>query len=204
MKEQQNFVHGPLQPWEASQKDRELIERLLASTDPRDNAYGEAYANGYFVVEFGGATPEKCSAAVGEMDRLSEFEFRLGREINPSELSMMDCINLHALPGHGATPAESVLDAMSTLQEYLAKNPDDLSLYGSFEENGYRVEAYMPSSSKQPRQWTVRVFSLVEESEEPIRTDVIPMLYEPIFGADGSDVAALEDHVSTLMQQLAQ
>jgi hypothetical protein len=91
------------------------------------------------------------------------------------------------------------------VQKALAKrteelDPEALDPYGSFVENGYRVEAFMPRNSEQPTQWTVKVFK--EGEEEPLRIETIPMMHEPIFGVDIDDESALENKVAEIMLEL--
>jgi hypothetical protein len=43
MSSKPELIQGPILPWAPSQADNELIDRLLASDNPLDNIYGQAY-----------------------------------------------------------------------------------------------------------------------------------------------------------------
>jgi hypothetical protein len=116
------LIQGPVPNWQPSENDKTLIERLAASDNPLDNAYGEAYRQGFFVQEFAGPESTKPFAAVGELSKLAVVGFRLGKEIDPMKLSMGDCMELGALPGTGETRAESVLEALKQALEYRNRN----------------------------------------------------------------------------------
>lgn len=73
-----------------------------------------------------------------------------------------------------------------------------MELYGSFEERGYKVEAYMPSSPKEPLEWLVKAYKKGKLVKE-IR---IPMFYEPIFGVDVDDAKTLEEKTDELLKLL--
>ncbi len=63
-----------------------------------------------------------------------------------------------------------------------------MKLYDEFEERGYKVQAFIPTSSSE-RNWIVKAFKdgiLVQEIE-------IPMNIEPRFGVDSNDLRALEE-----------
>ena len=73
-----------------------------------------------------------------------------------------------------------------------------MKLYGSFEEKGYQVEAYIPSSSSEPMQFHLKALKdgkLVKEMK-------IPLNHEPIFGVDTEDHQNLEAKTEELMQSL--
>jgi hypothetical protein len=187
---------------EPSPEDIELTESLLASDDELERAYGEAYQAGCFVKEFGGDSEEQGLAGVGEMETLFRIEQQTGEEINPAELSLGDCVAL-AYPGSGRTRAESVRDGLRQVLEARekAKKPEELDLYSSFTENGYKVEAFMPRSSSQTLQWTLKVTR--DGEEEPCHTETFPMLHEPIFGVYDDDQTTLEEQTDRIMRELA-
>jgi hypothetical protein len=106
------LIPGPVQKWEPSEEGRATIEKLLASEDELDNAYGEAYSQHCYVKEF------TSIAAVGEFDHLVEAEVRLGIELNVSELTMGECVELGACPGTGSTRAEAVRDGLRQVLEF--------------------------------------------------------------------------------------
>lgn len=198
------LIHGPVPNWVPTEEFKTKIETMLESDDDLVRAYGEVYQAGCFVTEFGGSDETRGIAAVGEMTAVEVAEFRLGQEIDPSKLSMADCMELRAYPGTGSTRTERVQDGLRQALEERDKerDPDTLDLFGSFTENGYRVDALMPRNSQQPRQWTVRVY--VEGQEDVFREETIAMLHEPIFGVDEDDKAALEARVDLLMKELSQ
>jgi len=193
------LIHGPVPIWQPSAEDIAVTERLLASEDELDNAYGEVYQEHCFVQEFAGI------AAVGEMQRLAVAEFRLGTEIDRTKLGMGDCMSLGAYPGTGDSRAERVREGLRLILEERIKDKNQvtLDLFGAFTENGYRVEAYMPRNAKQPTQWTIKVFREGEEGE-PIRVEIAPMIYAPVYGVDVGDKATLETRVEEIMQELTQ
>ena len=70
--------------------------------------------------------------------------------------------------------------------------------YGSFEESGYKITAFMPSGDHEPREWYV-TFENEGLAAKELR---IPMLYAPIFGPDVADVAELEEKVDAMLKDL--
>ena len=55
---------------------------------------------------------------------------------------------------------------------------EPLVLYGSFEEAGYLVKAFMPGSFSQPCQWTIEFYELDDAGsalENPCLTETLPM-----------------------------
>jgi hypothetical protein len=205
MSQESKIFQGPVQNWEPTPEDNRPVERLLASDNELDKAYGEAYQAGCFVTEFGGVDKDEAHGmtAVGEMDVLAVAEFRLGKEMNPRDLGLGDCINLGAHPGMGTTRAARVRNGLEQILKARAEKhgPDELDLFGSFTENGYKVDAFMPRNSGQKRQWTVKVYK--EGEEDPSRVITIPMSHEPIFGVDIEDRAILEARVDEIMTELA-
>ncbi len=73
-----------------------------------------------------------------------------------------------------------------------------MNLYGRFEENGYRIEAFIPDNADEPLEWTIKAYKengLVKEIK-------VPMIHEPIFGVDVDDLRTLEDETDELMKSL--
>lgn len=192
------YIHGPVQKWEATDADKLDVERLLNSDDELMRAYGKAYDAGCFVKEFAGIT------GVGEMDSLALMAFRIGSDIDIDTLSLelVDLIALGAYPGIGETRTERVLDRLRQVLEAreVAPDPDSLVLFGSHTENGFTIKAYMLRSAQQATQWTVEVFREGEDS--PFRTVAIPMMHESIFGIDDEDRVIFSDKVDRIMQEL--
>jgi hypothetical protein len=189
------LFHGPVANWAPTPEQSTQIEQFLNSDNELSIAYGKVYSAGCFVKEFASI------AAVGEMQTLATVEFRTGEEVNLDELSMGDCMALGMWPGTGETREAAVLNGLQQVLEARQEDPDALSLFGQFSENGYKVEAYMPRTSAQPRQWTIKVYN--EGDDEALRIETVPMLYEPVFGPDVEDKAALEERVDSLMRELA-
>ncbi len=191
------LIQGPVPNWQPTESWSNQTERFLSSEDELYNAYGTVMQAGCFVKEFAGL------AAVGEAHNLEVAEFRTGKEIDISELGMFDCMALGAWPGRGETRTQAVLDGLRQVLEArkIDDDKDALELFGSFAESGYKVEALMPLNSSQPRQWTVRIYK--DGEEEVLREEVIPMIYEPVFGVDMEDQATLETRVDELMREIA-
>lgn len=198
MTDKTELIQGPVPKWKLTPEDEAVIAEWLTGDDELYKAYGEAYQAGCFVKEFGGGL-----TAVGEMDTIAIAAFRLGKEVNEviDGLSIGECVEL-SHPGRGETREEKVRDGIRQVLEARSKNkdPEALDLFGSFSESGYKVEAFMPRNSEQPRQWTVKVTK--DGEEEPVRVETIPMLHEPIFGVDVDDKATLESRVEEIMQEL--
>lgn len=190
----QELIHGPIEKWNPSQGWTEQARAYLEHEDDLHRAYGEVMMAGCFVKEFQGI------AAVGEMDKIALIEFRTGENVDISNLSMGDCFSLGTYPGTGETRADAIRNGLQHVLELREKVSDELDLFGSFTENGFRVDAYMPANAQQPTQWTVKVFN--EGEEEPFRTEIVPMLYEPVFGVDVGDKEMLERRVDDLMDEL--
>ncbi len=106
------LVHGPVPEWEPLEEDKATIDRLLNSESEIDNAYAEAYQLGLFVKEFAGETEEQGITAVGELNKISLLNFRTGKEVEVSGLTITDCFNLDAYPGRGITRPERVRDGI--------------------------------------------------------------------------------------------
>jgi hypothetical protein len=73
-------------------------------------------------------------------------------------------------------------------------------LYDSFKHHGYRIEAWMPASSSDPLQWTIKAVrdgTVVKEMVEP-------MTYPPLFGPDVADVSALEEATERFLTELSE
>lgn len=70
--------------------------------------------------------------------------------------------------------------------------------YGSFEENGYTVTAYMPSEEKDPLEWYVEI----KQGDEIVKQENIAMMFAPLFGPDVCDVAKLEEITDKLLREL--
>lgn len=200
MENERQFFHGPVLDYKPAEEDIELIERLKSSDNELDNIYGEVYEAGCYISEFGEMPNGTYMSAVGGMNKLAILEFRNGREIDPQELDMITCMHLNAVPGSGDTREASIKDAFDKYVENSKIDPDSLDLFGSFTENGYKIEAYMPRSSKQETKWTIRVY---KDGETEIFKEIeLPMLYAPVYGVDVSDKAALEERVDQLMHEL--
>lgn len=73
-----------------------------------------------------------------------------------------------------------------------------MELYGSFEERGYKIEAYMPSSDAEPQQFTLKVYKDGNLSKEA----TLEMLFPPIFGVDVEDVQRLEEKTEEFIKLL--
>jgi hypothetical protein len=112
MSKENGIFQGPVGEWEPSAAEVVLIENLLTSDDVLRKAYGEAYRAGCFVAEFGGPDEEAGMTAVGEMQALHVAGFRLEKDLEPSELSLDECISLGAHPGRGSTRADRVHDGL--------------------------------------------------------------------------------------------
>lgn len=195
---------GPVQQWTPNAENAAAIENMLASEDKLTRAYGEAYQNGCWIRELGTGSdnPESGITAVGDLSKLGEVQFRIGKELDINEFGLGDCVNLGAFPGSGETRAERVRNGMQQVIEAREQSQDSeaLDLYGSFVESGYKVDAYMPKSAAQARQWTVRIY---KEGEDAVFREVtIPMDYEPIFGVDVSDKYMLEKRTEEIMREL--
>jgi len=73
-----------------------------------------------------------------------------------------------------------------------------MQLYGSFEERGYKFEAYIPTDDSEPVAFELRIF-LGEELKHSL---LISMGYTPVFGVDSGDVAKLEWTVDQILHLL--
>lgn len=73
-----------------------------------------------------------------------------------------------------------------------------MDLYGQFMEKGYRVKAFLPSSDREPLQFTLRI-SIGDELKHTL---TLPMVYPPRFGVDVGDLQALEGVTQRLMALL--
>ena len=73
-----------------------------------------------------------------------------------------------------------------------------MKLFGKFSERGYDVEAFMPTSSRERNQWTIRV----RKGKRMVRSVSVLMLYEPRYGPDSGDVATLEEETAKLLKKL--
>lgn len=70
--------------------------------------------------------------------------------------------------------------------------------WSRFELKGHVFVAYLPSSREEPK-----VFTLVVSKEgQEVRRETVPLLYEPVFGPDVGDVAALNERVEEVVREL--
>ena len=164
-------------------------------TEELKRIYQQAWDEGYWIREFDGYL-----AAAGSIKQLEEIGKESGKEIIVNELTLADVVmgGIASTPGNGSTREEACLDELRNYKEYEQKKDEPLSLYGSFEERGYKVEAYIPNSSEVAREFVVRAYSgekLVEEMK-------VPMVHEPVFGVDVEDKETLEHEVEKLIQKL--
>ena len=73
-----------------------------------------------------------------------------------------------------------------------------MKLQAEFEERGYKVQAFMPTSAKEPLEWIVKVF----KDGKLVRELKIPMHHEPRFGVSSIDIQILEEETAKLMESL--
>ncbi len=73
-----------------------------------------------------------------------------------------------------------------------------MQLYGKFEEKGYEIEAYMPSNKEEPLEFVIKAY----KDKKLVKEMNVPMVYYPIFGVDGSDLAELENKTEELLKLL--
>lgn len=71
-------------------------------------------------------------------------------------------------------------------------------LYGTFQENGYTFEAYIPNSDAEPIAFELRVL-IGAESKYVL---LVPMLYTPTFGVDAGDMQKLEAILEQILGSL--
>lgn len=71
-------------------------------------------------------------------------------------------------------------------------------IYGSFDDDRFHVEAFMPCDETELNQWTIRIF----KDTVLIRQETIPMDYVPTFGPDVSDVAVMEERTDQLLKEM--
>lgn len=164
-------------------------------SDELKRIYQQAWCEGYWIKELGAGNG--FLAAAGSIRQLEEIEKKIGKEIDVSKLDLGDIIAI-SMPGSGSTREEACLDALKKYKEHEQQKNEPLSLYDSFEEGGYRIEAYIPNSNKVALEFVVRAYS----GEKLIEELKVPMLHEPLFGVDVVDHERLEEEVETLMQKL--
>ncbi len=73
------------------------------------------------------------------------------------------------------------------------------SYFSSFTEWGYTFVVFLPSSSRGRPEFMVKVFRAGRE----IQDFRVPMMYDPIYGPDGADVAELERTSAEVLHQLS-
>lgn len=80
--------------------------------------YRDAWREGIWIREFGRVDGGgRYMAAAGSVEELEEIEKKLGREIEISELSLGDCVNL-AQPGTGKTRAKACRNAVEEFKKH--------------------------------------------------------------------------------------
>ncbi len=164
-------------------------------SDELKRIYQEAEKEGIYIVEY--LSPDGGSrAAAGSIELLEKIEQETGKEIDVDKFSLGDLVNL-TCPGRGKTREEACLNAIKAYKES-KKEDNTYSLYGSFEERGYKVEAYIPNSDEVPLAFVLRAY----KEDELVKEMKVPMHYRPIFGVDVADVAALEEKTEELMKTL--
>ncbi|MFH1064796.1 MAG: hypothetical protein V1729_06955 [Candidatus Woesearchaeota archaeon] len=160
--------------------------------------YHNAEKDGIWIKEFGsGPGSDVYMAAAGSIKRVEELEKKIGQEIDISKLELGDVVNM-SLPGTGSSREEACTNAILAFKEYVKGTDEKYSLYSSFDERGYHVEAYTPNDDSVPQEFVVKAYKddkLVEEMK-------VPMLHRPVFGVDVGDIAELEAKTEELMKKL--
>ncbi len=108
MSDKPELIQGPLPQFDWDDKDMEQIEQLLSSDDDVNRAYGEAYLNKFFVIEFLGMV------SVIEASKIATAAFRYGKSDDEvvESIQLGDLIYLGGHPGRGNTMAEKIIDSM--------------------------------------------------------------------------------------------
>lgn len=197
---------GPVKKWEWDKKAEISISDMLESDDPLEQAYGLANKYSCYVVEFASFNANDSNAgmaAVGDMNRIIELEYRHNTEIDVDNFTLAECVSYDAYPGVGETRAERVLDGVRQVMESRGEIavPDDMTTFGYYSDRGYFIKTMFSKYPWQDPQWTIRIFT--DSDREFVREDVLPMAYEPAFGVDASDIAALDSRVEEILDELA-
>ncbi|MBI4020395.1 MAG: hypothetical protein HY367_03615 [Candidatus Aenigmarchaeota archaeon] len=74
-----------------------------------------------------------------------------------------------------------------------------MELYGSFEEKGYRVDAFLDGGSG-ASSFLVRFYN--SATNELIKEARVEMYHDPVFGVDIEDHEKLEDETNRLLSEL--
>lgn len=90
-------------------------------TEELRKIYKDAWDEGIWIREFGRGSGEDYLAGAGSLEKLKEIEKKLGREIEISELSLGDCVNLSA-PGIGKIREEACRNAVEEFKKYRKGN----------------------------------------------------------------------------------
>lgn len=196
---------GPVKKWEWDKKAEISISEMLESDDPLERAYGLANKQNCYVVEFAGLNANDSRAgmaAVGGMDHIIELEYRHNTEIDVDNFTLSDCVSFGAYPGMGETRADRVLDGIRQVTESRGEIavPDDMCTFGYYSDHGYFIKTMFSKYPWQDPQWTIRIFN--DSDREFVREDILPMLHEPAFGIDTSDIAALDSRVAEILKEL--
>jgi len=195
---------GPVEQWKPDNHKQLQIAEMLSSDNELTRALGEAYSKRCYVKEFstGSDDSQDGMTAVGDFDEITELEFRCNTTADTKTFTLEDCISLGTFPGEGVTRVARVLDGIRQVERARGRTlgPERLELFSSFTEGDCYVEAFMPTSSSQELQWTVRFYDA--KSMTLLKEDTISMTHDAIFGVDGKDKATLENYVNLTLQEL--
>jgi hypothetical protein len=195
-------------PWVCSTADYGKDTGLAMETSPErtprneteelQQMYDEIYDQGGFVKEF--MWKENLfGATVGDMATLKDWlSIDEADAVSDQQMAELTPLLLWAYPGKGTTRADAIREARDLWRQGEEAAETGLMKYGSFEEKGCIVTAYMPASDSDRLRWTITV----EKDGELIRTEYVGMNYQPIFGPDADDVGILNEHIEKLVKEL--
>ena len=123
--------YGPVEKFVANGEETAEVQRMLESDDDLERISAEVHTSGLFLSVFD--VPHGYCAAIGSQDALRVASFRLGEEIDASQLNFPAAAVLGASFGHSRTKVEAICEALGN---YLKANESDLDFAAKANSSG--------------------------------------------------------------------
>lgn len=178
------------------QEKSSKFEREPSEMEVLQNLYKEIQEQGGLVREL--SQGEGYLTCVGDVEH---FRRALGLgpddEITEADLGGLPTILLFAYPASASSRVEAVEQAFRGWKAGKEAAESGRELYGAFAIAGGEMRAYLPDDHAPNLAWTVEFI----KDGTVVFKSAIDMEYEPLFGVDASDVAALHQGIEELIAE---